>query len=98
MANLPQQLQWEDADNKWAALINPVLSNPLINGLMLKNVALINGTTIVNHKLGRKLQGYFVVLKDAQAQIYDNQADNQMPQLTLSLTSDAAVTVSLWVF
>lgn len=95
---LPQQLSWEDADNKWAAIINPILAKPIVNGQLLTNISLINGTTIVNHKLGRILQGYIVVMSSAPATIYDNQISNQMPQLTLSLTSNNAANVSLWVF
>ena len=98
MAGLPQKLTFEQLMPKWASQLNPVLANPLINGQLLSNVALINGTTIVNHKLGRDLKGWFVVGINAAATIFDNQAANQMPNLTLSLTSNAACTVNLWVF
>lgn len=98
MVTLPQQLSLDQMQNKWAAIINPILRAPIANGLLLTNVALSNGTTIVNHKLGRKLQGYIIVGINGAAQVYDNQATNQMPELTLSLTSNAAVTCSLWVF
>lgn len=84
--------------NTWAAQLNPVLANPLTNGIILNNVELINGTTVVNHRLGRKLQGWLVIGLDAAATIFDNQASNQMPELTLSLTSDAACTCTLYVF
>jgi hypothetical protein len=81
----------------WATLLNPLLGNPLSNGQLLDNVNLVNGTNIINHTLGRKLQGWIKVL-GGSAIIYDNQSTNPTPQLTLSLTSSAAVTVSLWVF
>lgn len=83
---------------RWASELNPIIANPLLNGQLLTNVALINGTTVVNHGLGRKLVGWIIVGINGAAQIYDNQATNQMPQLTLSLTSDAAVQVAIWVF
>lgn len=98
MNKLPQQLKWEDADNKWAAMLNPILTNPFTRGILLNNVALANGTTVVNHLLGRKLQGWVIVGINGAATIYDNQAANLMPELTLSLTSNAAVTANLWVF
>lgn len=98
MANLPQRLPLEQMQTKWASQLNPILSNELLAGQMLSNVALINGTTAVNHGLGRKLTGWFVVGKTAFADIHDNQASNQHPDLTLSLTADAATTVALWVF
>lgn len=95
---LPQQLPLPQMMNTWASAIEPVLNLPITQGLMLSNVSLSNGTTIVNHKLGRKLIGWFVVGINAAATIYDNQASNQTPQLTLSLTSNASCQVNLWVF
>jgi hypothetical protein len=98
MTKLPQQLPWDDADNKWAAILNPVVGSPIVNGLLLKDVTLATGPNAVNHRLGRKLQGWIIIGINGVAEIYDNQASNQMPSLTLSLTSDADVIVSLWVF
>lgn len=82
----------------WAQAINPLLDNPLVNGIILKNVPLINGNTQVNHKLGRKLQGWCLIRKRAAAEIYDKQDNNSMPELTLSLTSNANVLVDIYVF
>lgn len=83
----------------WATQINPVLDNPLVDGLLLTGVVLSLGSpTTINHKLGRKLQGWILVGINAAAVIYDSQASNQSPQLTLILNSSAACTVSLWVF
>lgn len=82
----------------WASLINPVLSAPILQGLMLKNVALTTGDTSINHLLGRTLQGWVITRKRAAASIYDKQDSNGMADKTLVLTSDADVTVDLWVF
>lgn len=94
---LPKQLPWTQAQHTWATQIDPVISSPIVQGQLI-NATLINGTTIVNHKLGRKLQGWFIVGINSAATVFDNQATNQTPQLTLSLTSNAAATVALWVF
>lgn len=83
---------------QWASAINPLLSNPLVSGLVLKNVPLATGSTQVNHRLGRKLQGWCLIRKRASADIYDAQDSNSMPELTLSLVSDANVLVDLYVF
>lgn len=98
MALLAQKLPLDQMQTKWAAAINPVLSNALIDGQLLEGIKLVNGVTVINHGLGRKLQGWFIVGINAAATVFDNQATNQMPQLTLSLTSNAACTVSLWCF
>jgi len=98
MAELAQKLTLPQMQTKWASQLNPLLSKEITKGQLLQDIVLINGKTVVNHKLGRPLIGYWVVLKNAAAEIYDSQDTNQMPQLTLVLNSNAAVTVSLWVF
>jgi len=83
---------------KWKALIDPFLSRLSLNSVLLQSVSLINGTTVVNHTLGRKLTGWRVVGIDAAATIYDQQASNPQPDLTLVLVSNAVAVVSLEVF
>lgn len=85
-------------ETSWASQINPILANPINQANILKNVVLINGTTTVNHLLGRNLQGWFIVGQNALASIHDAQATNQTPNLTLVLISNAAVTINLAVF
>lgn len=98
MARLPQQLTLSMMQNRWASILNPVIDSPLINGQLLTDIPLAVGSNSISHRLGRRLKGWIVVGIDGVAQIYDTQASNQMPQLTLTLTSDASVTVALWVF
>lgn len=81
--------------SRWASIINPYLQNPLNQGQLIKNVALASGTTIVNHGLGRMMQGWYVTDINGSATIYRSQPFND---LTLTLVSNAAVTVSLAVF
>lgn len=79
----------------WASQINPVLANPLVNGQLLTGQALINGVTVVNHLLSRQMQGWIIVDQDAAANIYRSAPLNTQ---TLTLTSNAATTIALWVF
>jgi len=98
MAALPQELPWHMADNRWASILNPIVANPANNSIILKNIELSVGTNVINHKLGRNLQGWQIIRKRASADIYDTQDTNQMPNLTLTLVSDAIVTIDLAVF
>ena len=95
MAILSQKLDWEQANTLWAGVINPFLLNPLNSVQILTNIALINGATTFNHKLGRTPQGWFITDIQGAATIYRSQPFNQN---TLTLTSNAAVTVSIGVF
>lgn len=78
----------------WSSMLNPVLGNPITSGRLVEDVALVNGTTVVNHKLGRALQGWIIVNINGIANIYSPASNN----LTLTLVSDAVVNVSLYVF
>lgn len=83
---------------KWASQLNPLLKLPTNQGLILQEVELTTGNNVVNHLLGRNLQGWFLVRKRAAAEIYDTQDDNSMPNLTLQLNTNADVSVDLFVF
>lgn len=95
---LPKKLDWSIAQDRWASQLNPLLANPANNSIILPDVLLANGTTIVNHRLGRKLQGWKIVRQRGAASIYDQQDSNQTPDLTLVLVSNAAISVNLEVF
>lgn len=98
MAQLPQKLPFDLLQTRWASQLNPILANLLVQGQLLPNIDLISGTNVVNHKLGRDLIGWIITRKNDAANIYDTQAINQMPDLTLNLVSDMAVSISIWVF
>lgn len=79
--------------------VNPLLSNPLNQGLLLQDIVLVVGTNNINHKLNRALIGWFTTrMPGVYAKIYDNQDTNTTPNSTLILVSDVAITVDLFVF
>lgn len=80
---------------RWASQLNPFLQNPMNSVNILSNIVLINGVTVINHKLQRQMQGWFFVDIQGPATIYRSQPFNN---LTLTLTSNAAVTVNIGVF
>lgn len=82
----------------WALKLNPVIDLPMNSGNFLKSISLVSGSNQINHLLSRKLQGWFLVRKRASADIYDTQDSNTTPSITLSLVSDATVSVDIFVF
>ena len=80
---------------RWKSILDPLISNVLNDVSVLTNVVLINGATVINHKLGKMQQGWFIVDQNAAASIYRSAPFNTT---TLTLTSNAAVTVSIGVF
>lgn len=82
----------------WSTAINPVLKFPINQGDVLQGVVLAIGTNVINHLLGRKLIGWFIVRQRALANVYDTQDSNTRPAISLFLVSDAVVTVDIFVF
>lgn len=94
-APLSPKLDWELANPLWAQTLNPVLATPFLSGKAIVQINLKTGTNIINHGLGRMLRGWFPIDETAAATIYRSAPKNA---LTLTLTSNAVVTVDLWVF
>lgn len=94
MPNLPLNLSLEQTQQQWSSQLNPVLANSLTNGRFV-STTLIIGVTVINHGLDRNERGWLITDQNAAANIYRSQPFNDK---TLVLTSDAAVTVILWVF
>lgn len=95
---LPQKLDLAKMQTVWAGQLDPIIANPTISNIVLKSVSLITGTNVINHKLGRVLQGWKPTRVRASATFYDLQDSNQTPQLTLVLVSSANVIIDLEVF
>jgi hypothetical protein len=98
MTKLPQKLPLPLMQTQWAQTIDPIITNPLNSASVLKNISLVTGANVVNHKLGANLQGWYCSRIRAAASIYDTQDTNQTPQLTLNLVASAPVVVDLVVF
>lgn len=77
---------------------NFLLSQALAASNLIEDIDLVSGDNTINHGLGRNLRGWFLTRKDADESVYDAQADNPLPNLTLTLVSTGDVTVSLIVF
>ncbi len=81
--------------NSWSSTLNPVVNNPANQGLLLPNIAIKSGTNVINHRLGRTMQGWYLVDVDQAANLYRSAPLNA---LTLTLTSNADCTIALEVF
>lgn len=97
MAQLPKGLPLELMQTRWKSQIDPLLANPVNSVSFLKNIALNNGSTVINHLLGRKMQGWFVLDIDGAGNPYRDPAA-PFNATTLTLISSAACNVNLGVF
>jgi hypothetical protein len=82
-----------------AISLNPLVTSPTLNTQVLKSVSLSSGTNVINHKLGRNLQGWKITrMRDTFSQIYDSQDSNPNPTKTLILNSSVNVVIDIEVF
>ncbi len=84
--------------NQWSSQLNQVLNNPITQGIIIPNVQLTTGVNAISHKLGNMLRGWVLTRQRGPATIYDAQATNPFPQLTLNLNASADVNVDIYVF
>jgi len=80
------------------SVLNPLLQNPLLSGTLIDGITLASGANTIFHGLGRPLRGWIITRRSTAATLFDTQASNTAPQLTLNLTSSGANVVSLYVF
>lgn len=79
----------------WASAINPIIKNPVMNGLILGPISLVTGLNKIDHLLGRVIQGWVIIDRDGTATIYRSAPFNDK---TLSLTVSANINIKLYVF
>lgn len=80
-SSLSPALPWNLANAKWSASLNPLINNPLNQASVLTNIQLQPGTNVINHMLGKTMQGWFLV--DVQASV--------QPALNINLSVSATV-------
>lgn len=79
--------------------VAPAIKAELLNGRLIDNVSLLAASqTRFEHKLGRKPRGYLIILKSAEATVWDDLKTELKPELFLPLRSSADCTVSIWIF
>lgn len=76
-------------------VVNQLNQNPILNGVLLTGVNVGITLTNVNHKLGRKPQGYIVVKQSAYSIIWSGEFTDEVIPL---VASPNAITINLWVF
>ena len=84
-----QQLQ-----SQLTRVLDPLLRNILLDGTLIPDISVLTSNTMVPHNLNRPINGWIVVGKNANADIWQVSKDTRF----LTLIATAQVTCSLWVF
>ncbi len=76
--------------------VDQLKSNPILDGRILKDIAVSTTATEFAHGLGRAPVGYITIKADANVTIYDTTSTT--PKSTIKLTASGSATISLWIF
>jgi len=77
----------------------PITDSSIIDGRIISDIELSSGTiSKIAHKLGRKLQGWVIVGKNAAQHVYDDNSGQTDLDTYIHLTAGGTVTVNVWVF
>ena len=78
-----------------ANTFNPLTRVPILDGVLLTDIALSTVAARIEHTLGRIPLGYIVVMLNKNATVFGTESDSRL----ITLTSSANDTIcSLWVF
>jgi len=80
-----------------ADALTPLQNKPILDGIFLREVAIVSGSNLIQHKLGRKLVGYFVVSQSAASTFFDD-IQSTTSTTSFSITATSPCKVNLWVF
>lgn len=81
---------------KWGAQLNPVIANPIVQGLALYNIVLdANTPKTIPTTLSRMQLGWFPIDNTASCNVWRTQPFNSQ---NITLEASANTTISIWVF
>lgn len=80
-----------------ASLKDLLKKNQILEGNIVEQLILTSNTE-VNHGLGREVTGWFVVNKDANADVWQSGTANDNPTRKIILVSDTPVTAKIYFF
>ena len=94
--SLQQRLPVNLLQTGWAQKIDPVISNAIVKGVQLTNIALVSGKdNSIPTTLNRTQQGWFITDNNTNCTVWRTQPFNST---TLTLQCSANTTVSIWVY
>lgn len=94
--SLPKKLPYELMLTQWGSQLDPVIANPIVQGVALTGITLVAGTPkTIPTTLNRQQQGWILTDNTANAVIFRTQPFNAN---NLTLQSNVNTTISVWVF
>lgn len=83
------------AQTKWKSILDPLLAQPISSSQILTGIVVVNGTNVINHRLGRLMQGWIVTDVQSSVILYRSAPFNDT---TFTLSSNGSSIINLLVF
>lgn len=84
-------------NRQFVDLRNQLAAHPLLSGVLVEDVAAVNGAFSVGHSLGRAARGFIVVGRTANVAVW-NGTVGSAPERLLYLQANGTATLTLYVF
>jgi hypothetical protein len=79
--------------------ISQIQGSPFVNGsFVVVTLSAAGSDNLINHGLDRNIQGWVVVNKNANADVWESSTVNNFPSKQIILKASATVTVKLYFF
>jgi hypothetical protein len=79
-------------------IVKQLNNNPFLTGRLIKNVSVGTSETLIAHGLQRDFQGFIVVRKYADRNLWCPSGETYNKSLYIGLLADASATFDIWVF
>lgn len=78
--------------------LNPLLELPISDGILIKNLTINTSDTLIDHKLGRKPEGFLITRLRTNAVIYESATSNDEDNRMIILIASATATADIYFF
>jgi hypothetical protein len=75
-----------------------LVRNPLLKGVMFKDITISTIRTVFNHGLGSPYTGYIVVERDTDGIIYTDSTASNDRAVAIALKASKSTVCTIWVF
>ena len=79
-------------------VLNPLLELPISDGVLIKDLTVNTTDTLIEHKLGRKPEGFLITGLKSNSVIYESATANNAAARLIILIASATATADIYFF
>lgn len=79
-------------------VLNPLLELPISDGVLIKDLTINTADTLIEHKLGRRPEGFLITRLKSNSVIYESATANNEATRLIILIASATATADIYFF